>query len=503
MNETSTKSAGQLENWLRLNAQPLRWLMLTFGVLQVFAYYLPGLLNQAIFSNDMAQWTAWAYRYQDAELFVGDPNAAYWTANFPIGYHALLRFLAPLFDPQLIGETVGLALGGLATWLSFQLGRQVCGGRLTGGLAALLLVFIGQFTHFQALNLLTFEAGGLPRGFAFPLLLLGYLGIVQDRSWQFSGAVILAALFYPPMVVSLGAIVGLLTLARVATDRTITVQAVWPLLVIAASLAIAQANVLGQGPMLGSQFSLRQIIQMPEFHDGGILPLFYANPWNYLGNAVMFDKGPAGIAWLAVMAVVLAVIYARRDCAIGRRHIFVIPLAALANYALAYILLPRMYEPSRYLIFSYMLLTLIGFTYVFDAVARWLGQRIAAARFARLRKWQIALGVTLAVALPLGNFAARAALDRGGMSDPMPAEMYDFIAKLPKHAVIAGMPTLTDRIPMRAQRSVLVMSTSFYPYHAKFYETNLAKFDALTRALSAPDAAAVMALRDRFGVQYL
>lgn len=47
---------------------------------------------------------------------------------------------------------------------------------------------------------------------------------------------ILAALFYLPMVVSLGAIAGLLALARVATERTIKFRTAGPLLVILSGL---------------------------------------------------------------------------------------------------------------------------------------------------------------------------------------------------------------------------------------------------------------------------
>lgn len=492
----------RLASWLARNERALRWPIVIFALLEVAAYYLPGLLKQAVFSNDMAQWTAWAYRYQDQGLFPGDPNAAYWTASFPLGYAAMLRLLAPLVDPQVLGETVGMALGGVTAWLSYRLGHLVCGGRLSGGVAALLLIFAGQFTHFQALNLLNFEAGGLPRGFALPLLLLGYLGIAERRFWQFAAAVVLAGLFYPPAVVSLGAIAGLLALCRIAQVRAVKLKTIQPLLFVAAGLAIAQANVLLQGSVLGRQFAWNEIVQMPEFRGSGILPLFYADTWTYFGNAVMLDKGAAGIAWFLFTAVALVVMCKRGDAGIARMLILIVPASALTNYALAYLLLPRMYEPSRYFVFAYPMLTIITVSYAFDTAARRLANRLTGPTLALPRAWP-AIAVGLAVGLNVADFAVRYRFDRGGMNDTMPAEMYRYIETLPKTAVIGGMPTLTDRIPMRARRSVLIMSTSFYPYHAGFYQANLAKFDGLIGALAAPDAAPAAALRDRFGVHYL
>ncbi|HEY8094586.1 MAG TPA: hypothetical protein VIE65_00635 [Methylobacter sp.] len=179
MKATRDTCTDALESFIGANINYVYVFFIYFAFLFLSAYFVPSMMRQDIFTNDMAEWTSWAYSYRDAELFQNDVNKNYWIANFPLGYKAIFEVLSPLIDPELLGKSLGFALGALTTFLSYALGRQITGGKAWGGIANLIFVPICQFTSFSPILFLGREVGGLPRAFALPIVLLGVISALR------------------------------------------------------------------------------------------------------------------------------------------------------------------------------------------------------------------------------------------------------------------------------------------------------------------------------------
>ena len=111
MNATRDTWTDALESFIRSNTKYVHVFFIYFAFLFLSAYFLPSILRQDLFTSDMAEWTSWAYSYQDADLFRNDANKNYWIANFPLGYKAIFQSLSPLIDTELLRKSFRICVG--------------------------------------------------------------------------------------------------------------------------------------------------------------------------------------------------------------------------------------------------------------------------------------------------------------------------------------------------------------------------------------------------------
>ena len=182
---------------------------------------MSSILRRDVFTGDMVEWTSWAYSFQDPDLFPNDIHKNYWMTNFPLGYEAILKALSPLLDVELLGKLLGFALAAFSTYLAYLLGRQITGGKVWGGIANVIFVCLCQFTTFPPFMFIAREAGGLPRGFALPIVLLGVISALRHDLRLVGGSIILGAIFYPPACVSLCTYVAFVVIYRFSREKSI------------------------------------------------------------------------------------------------------------------------------------------------------------------------------------------------------------------------------------------------------------------------------------------
>ena len=467
-------------------------------------YFGPGLVRDDIFTNDMAEWTSWAYHFRDSALLATDPNRAYWVANFPLAYRTLLMIVSPVVDPQLFGEMLGLAMGAAVAFLAYRLGRQLCDGRVAGGIAVLLMVMLGQISSFMGFNVLNREAGGLPRSFALPLVMLGVIAVFR-RNWPAMGlCFLLGALFYPPTCIMLGTYSGIVLASDVIRTRR-RPRGFWLFVALA---AVAGALFVGisiqSGATTGPLFTLHQMMSMAEYWPGGSSPFFYERWSHYVLAALMLDGSYPSMVWLMMVVGTLVVGFVRRDGRVTNAAFWALPISAVINYAAAYALMLRLFEPSRYLLFPYQALSLCCVAMIGDAVFRWLAPKLSIVTASpKLRGSAMVVGLWGLALVGTVGLAARVHLGLGGQRDTMPGAVYERLRTLPADTVIASLPADGDRITMRSQRSVMLMNASFFPYHPDYYGPNLRKLDAVMGALYDPTPRGAIALRDDYRIRYL
>lgn len=503
MKATRDTCPDALESFINSNSKYVYVFFIYFASLFLSAYFVPSIMRQDIFTNDMAEWTSWAYSYRDADLFKNDVNKNYWMANFPLGYKAMFEALSPFIDPELLGKSLGFALGALTTFLSYALGRQITGGKAWGGIANLIFVPICQFTSFSPILFLGREVGGLPRAFALPIVLLGVISALRRDMRLLGAAMVLGALFYPPTCIMLGTYTALIVIIRTIREKFIPNGIVILISLIAVAGAILIFSKSLSEPSTGPLYSYEQMLHMPEFWPNGVAGYFFhTNWWEYLADLFQIDHGITSIVWLSLLVTTFYVGIVKNNRKLIRAEVIFIPLSAAANYVLAYLVLLRLFEPSRYLMYPLQALTLCCVPFIFENALIWSTPWLSKMGASRIMDMRVrAIGFVVITTIGLGLFSARVLYNRGG-PDTMPSEIYAFLGTLPKDAVIAATPTDGDRVPMRSHRSALLIGGALFPYHPKYYEEMKRRFVAVLAAMYDSGPEAVQDLRRKYGVKY-
>ncbi len=493
----------RLERFLRSNLTHAHLFAFYFASIFLSAYFMSSILRPEIFTDDMVEWTSWAYSFQDPDLFPNDIHKNYWMTNFPLGYEVILKALSQFLDVELLGKLLGFALAGLSTFLAYVLGRQITGGKVWGGITNVIFVSLCQFTTFPPFIFIAREAGGLPRGFALSIVLLGVISALRrDLRWV-GGSIVFGAIFYPPASISLCTYVGLVVIYRFFREKSVPKGTLILASLIAATGGILINNMLHSSQITGAVYSFSQIVKMPEFRAGGFWPIPQENWWDYvIVDILMLNQGMTGILWIFLLVMTFCVGVGDSRQKIRRPEVVFLPISALANYIVANLVLLHLCEPSRYLVFPSQALTLCCFPFVFEAVFNWAAPRFIGVGASGVLNKRV-LGSSIAIIAIVGVlvFSARLFFNRGG-TDPMPEEVYSFLGALPKDTLIAATPVDGDRVPMRSRRSVFIIVNSLYPHHSGYYEEAKQRSFALLAAMYDSGPESLQALRRKYGIRY-
>jgi hypothetical protein len=146
--------------------------------------------NHYLINDDARQQLFWMERWQDPELFQNDFLANYSEAYVPVGVKAIYRLASSWFDPLLFSKILTAILFVVTAALWFAWGR-LFGDNL---MAWMVVLVYFMFTGFQGQM-----AGGLSRGFVFPLL-IAYLYFISRGDIFKGGLVVLVQSFFNPYV---------------------------------------------------------------------------------------------------------------------------------------------------------------------------------------------------------------------------------------------------------------------------------------------------------------
>lgn len=183
-------------------------LALAFGPL--LAGHVRNALNPRVFNDDARIQIVPFFRHPDAGTASHDVPRDYQLTFLPLGFKLLYRALAPVVDPALLSKVLPY----LFLFVTL-LGVGMAAGRLGGSVAAFLtLGLMLQTPHFLARMV-----GGLPRGFAFPLIALGFWALVAGRVRALAALAVVASAFYPPAAAVLGLMLGALLFIVPRADR--------------------------------------------------------------------------------------------------------------------------------------------------------------------------------------------------------------------------------------------------------------------------------------------
>ena len=514
MNKFNEKSyTERLECWIRDNYSRYTLSLGFITVAILVTYALPSLLGKEHFHRDIQQFVSWSYNYQDPELFNNyDLIKDYFASNTPLGYKFFYRVFATLIDPYILGIFLALSLQSCTAFLSYLIGRQVSDGKHWGGLASLTLFLFSTFpTNVRSLDFIGLMTGGIPRNFALPLILLGTLSLLRYNFASLGVTLVLATLFYPPAFITLITYSIFTFLWQFLKERRINRQ--WLKTIFGSALAtsiILFWRRTSTNINFGDPYSLKQSLQMDEFHEGGILPILSEDWKMYAFDILQIWGNKSSFIWLSI--IVTTVIITARNKAnapkLLRPEIVALYLSALVNYGLAYLIFIKLYEPSRYITYAGQCLSLCVFPFTFNLTLKSIQVILARDNNPKLLfgksdfKWLIIILTIFTITFTLPKKDAAIAAPCNASSMLLSKDIYQFLKTLPKDVIIAAHPCDASNIPILSQRSVLLMETALYPYNVKFYEKMKDRLTAIYEAMYATDVQPFLELQNKYKVSY-
>jgi hypothetical protein len=479
------------------------------------------LLRADVLEGDALVHQYWMRSFADPGLFQDPVTAALRDSQrYPDAYVELFRLASHVVDPIVFGEWLGIALMALAGWLVFLIVRELSDWRPAPWLGMLL---------FLALDGHRF-AGGFPRAFLHAFVLATVLLLLRGRVWAAAVVPAIAMFVYPPAAVLAA---GVLVLS-VRRDRIAPVAL--GVVLVGVSLAIVDA-LAGGAPVV---FTRAEARGLPEFGEHGAMHFFVSSPIEYLRqNRSGFDLRATGCV-LAVAAL-LAIALSPRARRLPR-EVWALPAVALGAWAIAQLVLFRLYLPHRY---TYPLLAFFAIACAVAVRPAWEDQRVSrrllallapAAAFVlglgvlplhppsaphRLETWWVlaGLGVSVALAVPAARLrpswgagltglallaAVLAAPGRhppGQLCPQTPASR--FLATLPEDAVIGGDPIDLKCVPVTARRAVVMSVQLVYSYEKAYFAKSRPRLFATLQATYGHSAEGIDALRRRYGATHL
>jgi len=501
------------------------------------------LLRHDVVEGDALVHQYWMRRWADPALFTDALTAKLrGSERYPDGYQALFWLGSHIADPIAFGEWLGIALMAAAGWLVFAIVREHTRWPPAAWIAAGLFLALQGHRFF----------GGFPRGFLHLVVLLTVLLAMRRR--ELAAALVAGggALVYPPAALLAAGVLGFTSLRRrgrrLGLDAARLRTAV--LAVVLTLAAVLVPPLLSSGSL--DVMSASEARRYPEFGSHGDLHFFTGSLVEYLRqNRSGFDLRATGSLLLLVVLALLLV--RRRNLGLLRAEVIALPVVALVLYVLAQATLFRLYLPHRY---TYPLLAFcaiaIGVTLrptwqslVERPRARWHAFALLLAplplAYAALEVFPlgpmrppaasaswimaglagVALAGAAAYALPRATEARRAsygALLTGltlaaavltlpgrvppGQTCPRTPAM-EYLATLPKDAVIAGDPMDLKCVPVSASRPVVISTQLAFSYERGYFREGRARMFAMLRAYYGPNAAPLADLRTRYGATYL
>lgn len=450
---------------------PLAVSRLALLVSCIFAMLLQGhtLLRPMLLTDDIAQHHIWLDAGDSSGLQPGDPWVVSSKAIQPYVATALFQAVRLVLPTLLVGKVIALVLLALTGALVFRIGACLGGARL-GWLAMGLFFISDAWIGFS---------GGFARSFAWPIVCGFVLALLKGRCGLAALCLFLAAALYPIALVLLSpayALVWLLNEAGGGWRQTLNLRfqlrAQWPLLLAVAAgsaLVLLKSRELGLHPLVGPQVTLAQIQSDPLYGVGGRVPLWPQTPlhamlpWTLLpwGKALLepvlrhVAALPAGLAkavpavlqLASLLACTLAVLIVWRRSRAKAFVLLALAAAGIATFWLAELLLPRLFESSRYLVWSMPVLGVLCWAVVLDAAVGLL-------RPGRMRQ---ALILLLALGL-----ASRAPAIRGKGAEDVSAlsPLYTELVRTGGAEMVACFPRTGDFIPVLSHRSVFISHES-------------------------------------------
>lgn len=500
------------------------------------------------YESDARLHEYWMRRYQDPEV-LHDPltQSLLDTAYIPYGFRAIHWLASWVVDPIRFAEAVPLLLAPLCGWLLFKIVREHTDWRPAAWLGALLFILAWDMHRFT---------GGHQRAYG-PVILLLTLYLLLRRRYAFAAVMpILGALVYPSAAAVSVVMIAFASLSfgpRIGLDVR---RLAW------AGVAGAGALLALVVPLLVVRGNLPEIItrgearSLPDFGEGTDVRYFEGSILDYLSR----KASGFGLAWTGSILVLtaLAMLAVRwRNAVLVRREVWAMLAASLFLFTLAQLFLFRLYLPHRYayaIVPFCAILIAVAWEPTWRTAAQWIRRPwllgLAGAALTLALGWvalklfpvglrfgwsdsvselfddtwlyllAVAAGLVLAwllyrpaapwiaasavsAALLVGLVGVAGADRQHGFKCGRLAVLRFLESRTAPDAIVAGNPVLLDCVGIVSKRGVVMSEKLWQVWEVDFWQEGRRRMFDSVDAYYGDDVADILALRDRYGADYL
>lgn len=467
------------------------WFSLSIGFCLYFGlvsgYY--AFSHDYIIQDDARQHVVWLQKFIDPELFPNDLIANYYLSLAPIGYKLFYYLAAKIgFEPLFLAKILPLILGLIATVYIFFLAIQL--------LPIPFYAFIISLFFNQLIWLEDDLISATPRAFVYPLFAAFLYYLIKENLTLCLIVIFLQGLFYPQLLLVNNTIllVNLFEFNHNLKFKLTRNKNKYILFLSATIiLAVIVFLLINKSPEFSTTINLEQMKNMPEFSLNGRHSFFGVNILDF------WHQGRSGLDLPVFPSVVfsslfLPLLIQKKVGILGTTKLKIsfllnILISSLALFILAYILLPKLYLPSRYTAYSLRFLMAIAtgimIATMLDLIYAWWQKKVKIRRnFCIQEKLLLALisiffSIILIFPLFPHVFIVWFQNWRVGIETPV----YQFLAQQPKDIIVASLSAEINNIPAFSQRSVFVAEEFALAYHPDYHHQIKIRIVNLLQAL--------------------
>jgi hypothetical protein len=423
----------------------------------------------------------------------------------PLHYGVSALFTRIIGDPIQAGHAVHVVQ--LLLSLLFVMGAV----RVLAGTPACM---VAGFWLLHTRHIMQRLTGGLPRGWALPVMAAVLFYWVKGAHRWVLVALVIGCLLHPPATFLVGIGYGLGVLYEALRDRTREGRApLLQLLFVSPLLAGLALWVVRMPGEIGTMVSFSEASQMPEFHDKGrfpFLPLLprtvelsafafqafftrWYRPFPYM-KTVIFP-----FLLIGVLSLTLVKRPRREEGVSGARRYFPLEgifflVGILATYELSRIFAFKLYVPNRHLQIP---MALFFIAFLTSAVWRY------ASSFGNFPSRGGAALMVLVGVIFLSSGSGLQGSMNFNVHTGRAGRAFKWLEKnSERNALIAGEPTLVDHTQLFARRSVYVSTETSHPFYTTYAMEMKRRLEIVLRAHYTASLVELYTLTKREGISY-
>lgn len=486
----------------RFSPRMIFWL--TLSLVFSISFAIPPLQKafsgEYLIMDDARQHLFWMQRFVDPDLFPNDLIADFYQSITPAGVSGFYHLMANLgINPLLLNKIIPLFLGLLTTIFCFGICIELLPVPTVG--------FIGSLLLNQNLWLHGELTTAVSSGFAYPAF-LSFLYFLLRRSPLGVGIcmAIMGNIYGPLMLIAAGVLIlrlihwegGKLNLSNTREDYMIS----------AIGLGVATLVIIPYffstseyGPTISAQAAKT----MPEFLDEGRTAFFYSDSWlNF-----WFKNSRSGIRIslnppLVILGFFLPILFRFpgrfplvEKISSKINILLYLILTSIGLFAIAHLLLFKLFLPSRYTSHSFRIILAISTAIVLIVVLDGIFQASLKQIIALTSTVIFSFVLIFYPVLVWGTAFPRTAYIMG--TDPA---VYQFLQQQPKDTLTASLSLEADNLPIFSQRSVLASWEHALPYQQGYYRQIKPRVLDLISAQYSPNLNTVQQFIQQYGVDY-
>ena len=482
------------------------------AIILTFSIHGFTLFEKYLITDDIAQHHIWLDAGTGNGLESNDPWIIASKAIQPYFLSFIDRVAHLCVPTLLVGKCIALLSFALTCVLVFALGKEFANNSV--GWVALSLFCISDAWIGMS--------GGFARAFAWPLVALFLYGSARQNNSLIGLSLFASAALYPIVfVLVLPAWLMILFYdAFFGRDHTETLVRSWNLfhqqrlqllaIVSGALLVLLKSHELSTHYMIGSQVSLAELQTSPLYGPEGRWPLWPQSnllpsltwslmPWgksffeplarhiNTNSYLVLFETI---FSFISIVAPLFSLYLVKKTRSRNAFILLSFASSGVVTFLLAKIFLPKLYEPSRYLVWSMPLLAILCWSLLFNHLL----SKIKNDKFNK-----IAVGVFCLLVL------TRYAAIRGKGAEDVSeySFLYQRLSQTKKQDIIASIPRTSDFIPVFANRSIFVSHESSHAVlFSNYRNLVVSRQDLFVEAFYSMKSAAIEEMVSDHGVDW-